>query len=164
MRRGRLILLALIPIEIAILYWLGGTFYRYPHRLFTCRRHGIYGWIWRDVPIRIDGSWQFGQAGDSLACVWDLELNNYSRSDTVRLYQIVYAFTNRAGNELVAHLQASYPATGTSGPAVSCLVIPPNETACLKHSFGMDKDKVILVAHAHIRLSAERVRHGRPAP
>lgn len=157
MTRSRLVLIVLIPIEIAILYWLGSTFYRYPHRLFTYRSHEIYGWIWQDVPIRIDGSWQFSEAGDRLVCKWDLALNNYSYSDTVRVYQVIYAFKSRAGTELVRRRQTAHMTEERGDPPQPYLVIAPTNTAHLHYTFSIDNDNAILVAHAYISLSAERI-------
>jgi hypothetical protein len=161
MRRGRIVLLVLLPVEIVLLYWLGSTFHSYPHRFLTGRRHSIYGWIWQDVPIRVDGWWKFDEAGDSLVCRWELEAKNYSASDTVRLYRVIYSLKGRGGDELIREDLPARPAGGPADePSEIYLVIPPARTAGIQHAFPADREIGFRVAHAHIRLSADRLKPG----
>jgi hypothetical protein len=161
MTKRRLILLLLIPIEIAVLYWLGSTFYRYPHKLFTYRRHGIHGWIWQDVPLRIDGSWQFRGEEDRLLCGWDLKLSNYSRSDTIRLHQIIYTLRDRSGAKIIQHTQTTGWPAGAVDPSHGSMVVRPSRTVNLHHAFPVDEKAMVLIANAYIGLSAERTKPGR---
>ena len=156
MTRGRTVLILLIPAEILILFWLGSTFYRYPHKLLTCRKHDIAGWIWQDVPLRVDGSWRFLKADDAFTCQWELAVNNYSRSDTVKLSDVIYILRDRQGAE-IGREKLAVPQEGISAGALSLPTreIGPGQTLLVRHKFQVEKDKATLVAHAHIELAAE---------
>ena len=158
MTRRRLGLIILIPVEVVALLWLGVTVYEFPHRLFTHRNHRIFGWIWQDVPIRTDGSWRFEADTEGLLCRWDLDLNNYSQSDTVVLSEVMYTLKDRAGRELVRATQAVYDHSSRSGgQAAPHPRIGPGETVRAIYSFPLPASSAIRVAHAHIRLAAKRI-------
>lgn len=156
MTRGRTVLILLIPVEILILFWLGSTFREYPHRLLTRRKHDIAGWIWQDVPLRVDGSWRFLKANGTLTCQWELGVNNYSRSDTVRLSEVIYILRDRHGAEIARERHAVYQ-DAQSGrlPSHPAREIGPGQTLLVRHVFPIETDRATLVAQAHIELAAE---------
>jgi hypothetical protein len=154
--KGRVALILLIPVEILLLYWLGTTLYEYPHRILTYRNHEIQGWIWRTVPVRVDGSWRFLEANGALTCQWELEVNNYSTSDTVRLSEVIYILRDRHGTEIASETQSVKRGSGHSAvPSRPYSEIGPGQTLTVHHLFPLLWDKAIRVAHADVKLAAD---------